>query len=79
MKRKVLLLAISSASLVLGVTAGVLFGKHANDFSVRAKDDSYWYHYNQVTPTDFKHGSKEFWANCSTHSFSFHIYLLPAL
>lgn len=70
MKRKVLLLAITSASLVLGVTAGVLFGKHANDFSVRAKDDSYWYHYNQVTPTDFKHGSKEFWANCSTHSFS---------
>lgn len=70
MKKKALLVAITSLTLTLGVAAGVVFAKSSNDFLASAKDDSYWFHYSQVTPTEFKHGSKEFWANCSTHNFS---------
>lgn len=70
MKKKALLVAITSLTLTLGVAAGVVFAKSSNDFLASAKDDSYWFHYSQVTPTKFKHGSKEFWANCSTHNFS---------
>lgn len=70
MKKKVLLVAITSLSLAVGVTAGVIAYKTDNDNFAGAKDESYWYHYAQVTPTETKHGSKEFWANCSTHNFS---------
>jgi len=70
MKKKVLLVAITSLSLAVGVTAGVLAYKSDNNSFAGAKDESYWYHYAQVTPTETKHGSKEFWANCSTHNFS---------
>lgn len=70
MKKKVLLVAITSLSLAVGVTAGVFAYKSDNDSFAGAKDESYWYHYAQVTPTETKHGSKEFWANCSTHNFS---------
>ncbi len=70
MKKKVLLLTVTSLALTLGATAGVLLSKKDNNLFTKAKDDSYWYHYAQVTPTESKHGSKEFWANCSTHDFS---------
>lgn len=70
MKKKALLVAITSLSLAVGVTAGVLTYKSGNNSFAGAKDESYWYHYAQVTPTETKHGSKEFWANCSTHNFS---------
>lgn len=70
MKKKVVLLAVTSLSLTLGITAGVVLAKADNTIFAGAKDDSYWYHYAQVTPTDDEHGSKEFWANCSTHNFS---------
>ncbi len=70
MKKKALLVAISSLSLAVGVTAGVIAYKTDNDSFAGAKDESYWYHYTQITPTQTRHGSKEFWANCSTHNFS---------
>ena len=70
MKKKVLLIAVTSLSLTLGVTAGVIFAKKDNIVFSKATDGSYWNHYAQVTPTEFKHGSKEFWANCSTHNFT---------
>lgn len=69
MKKKVLLLAVMSISLSLGVAAGVVLTKTDNGLFATAKSDSYWFHYSQVTPTLTKHGSKEFWANCSTHNF----------
>lgn len=70
MKKKVLLIAVTSLSLALGVTAGVIFAKKDNIVFSKATDGSYWNHYAQVTPTWDKHGSKEFWANCSTHNFT---------
>lgn len=70
MKKKALLLTITSFSLVLGALAGLILTKGDNAYFANAKDDSYWFHYNQVNPTNDKHGSKEFWANCSTHNFS---------
>ena len=70
MKKKVLLIAVTSLSLALGVTAGVIFAKKDNIVFSKATDGSYWNHYAQVTPTETKHGSKEFWSNCSTHNFT---------
>ena len=70
MKKKVLLIAVTSLSLALGVTAGIIFAKKDNIVFSKATDGSYWNHYAQVTPTWDKHGSKEFWANCSTHNFT---------
>ncbi len=69
MKKKTLLFAVATLSLSLGVVAGVSFSTNNGSFA-NAKDDSYWFHYAQVTPTETKHGSKEFWANCSTHNYS---------
>ena len=39
-------------------------------YIVKAESDVFWFHYDAVEPTLNKHGSKEFWANCSTHLFS---------
>ena len=70
MKKKTVLLALTIASVCLstGVIALTRANFDINSVTV-ATDGSYWYHYAQVTPTETKHGSKEFWANCSTHNF----------
>lgn len=70
MKKKGLLIAVTALSLSLGAAAGVVISKKENAFLATANDGSYWNHYAQVTPTLTTHGSKEFWANCSTHNFS---------
>ena len=69
MKKKTLLIALTSLSLTAGVASAVILSRGDNDYSVIANNSDYWYHYEQVTPTLTKHGSKEFWANCSTHNF----------
>ena len=69
MKNKGLIIAmtiVSAASIVFASLATT----HNQTKLVRANDGVYWNHYSQVTPTLTKHGSKEFWANCSTHNFS---------
>ena len=69
MKKKLLIASISVVTVAL--TAGIaLLCKGKNQKFVNASDGSYWNHYAQVTPQLLKHGSKEFWANCSTHTFS---------
>ena len=68
MKKNVLFAGVSLLALTFAAGAIVLTNSN-NGFIARAQGDSYWYHYAQVTPTLTKHGSKEFWANCSTHSF----------
>ena len=40
------------------------------EFRVTASDNTLWYHYEAVAAKAYRHGSKEFWANCSTHDFS---------
>lgn len=69
MKKRVLLIALTSLSLTIGVSAAIIFSKANDGFLTVANNSDYWYHYEQVTPTYAKHGSKEFWANCSTHNF----------
>ena len=70
MKKKYVVIAISAASIVL--STGLVFaanrGMNIKNLTV-ASDGNYWNHYAAVEPTQNKHGSKEFWASCSTHNF----------
>ena len=68
MKKKAVLLATLTLSACLVTTTVVLSSKGGTlGF---AKDETYWYHYERVEPGEFTHGSKEFWANCSTHNYT---------
>ena len=72
MKKKKTLLVSALLFSSLAIAASVVTIKYAGIDSLAKADDvyNYWYHYEQVTPTLTKHGSKEFWANCSTHNYS---------
>lgn len=72
MKKKKPLLVSALLFSSLAIATSVVTIKYADIDSLAKADDvyNYWYHYEQVTPTLTKHGSKEFWANCSTHNYS---------
>ena len=69
MKKKVFF--ISSGVVALAITSTVLVARANNAFTlVRSSNNNYWNHYAQVDPTENTHGSKEFWANCSSFSYT---------
>lgn len=68
MKKKTIVLSALLLSASLGVTTVVL-SNNTGTIGI-AKDEVYWHHYDRVEPTLTKHGSKEFWANCSTHNYT---------
>lgn len=72
MKKKKSLLVSALLFSSLAIATSVVTIKYADIDSLAKADDvyNYWCHYEQVTPTLTKHGSKEFWANCSTHNYS---------
>ncbi len=70
-KKSLLITSIISISVVaLGASLAVKCLMN-NNFTLATGYDSnnYWNHYARVEPTETKHGSKEFWANCSTHDY----------
>lgn len=73
MKKGKKLLIISVVSLISLTTSAVVASKlFTNKDSLAYADDvnNYWNHYERVAPTLLKHGSKEFWANCSTFTYT---------
>lgn len=66
---RITIIGLSVAMMSIAVGAAIALSKNQNGF-VRATDNVYWNHYARVEPTETVHGSKEFWANCSTHDFS---------
>lgn len=58
-------------SLAVGVGAGLIAFSSIKHASLEAVDENaYWNHYERIEPTTSMHGSKEFWAHCSLHSFT---------
>lgn len=71
MNRNQLLFGVSVLSLLMVGTVTILSNGGNRSLSfVRATDNALWYHYAEVEATETRHGSKEFWANCSTHNYS---------
>ena len=70
MKKKFIILIISFTvfSLAVGAALAATNRFSFNKFSF-ASNGNYWNHYARVEPTETRHGSREFWANCSTHDF----------
>ena len=70
MKKKRTLVIVTALSAALSIGVAITAAELSNNSLAYAEDiNNFWYHYEQVTPTWTKHGSKEFWANCSTHDF----------
>ena len=69
MKKRVLVFLLINTCTISMVTVSILSSKKKS-ISVKGLDDAIWYHYSSVEPTRTRHGSKEFWMNCSTLSFS---------
>ncbi len=71
MKRKHIVVAtvLSAVTISTGFVFAAKNGLSIKNFSV-ASSGNYWNHYAAVAPTTSMHGSKEFWANCSTHNYS---------
>ena len=70
-KKKIIILLATTSTLVLSSGAVLLTKGLANQGLVIANSDTnYWNHYARIEPTALRHGSKEFWANCSTHDFT---------
>ena len=70
MKKKRTLVIVTALSAALSIGVAITTAELSNNSLAYAQDiNNFWYHYEQVTPTWTKHGSKEFWANCSTHNF----------
>lgn len=69
MKKK---LFIVSFATFVSTTSLALIAANSNKTAdlLNAEENELWYHYQAIEPTDSTHGSKEFWANCSTHNFS---------
>lgn len=56
--------------MVVGASSALIaLSSSKEGISTYAEKDYYWNHYARVEPTETKHGSREFWANCSTHEF----------
>ena len=68
--RKILFVALSALSLAAVTALSVFANANLADKILANDANNYWYHYERVIPTLTKHGSKEFWANCSTHNFT---------
>ena len=66
---RITIISLSIATMAIAVGAAIALNKNIVG-NVRATDNVYWNHYARVEPTETVHGSKEFWANCSTHDFS---------
>lgn len=69
MKKRALIVLLTTLSLSAVVTT-ITVKAASGDGDVFATDNVYWNHYAEVAPTLTKHGSKEFWANCSTLNYS---------
>lgn len=70
MKRKYyIVIAASLAAIVLSVGSVIASRSNFKNLVV-ASNNNYWNHYAAVAPTETKHGSKEFWASCSTYTYS---------
>ena len=70
MKKKRTLVIVTALSAALSIGIAITAAELSNNSLAYAEDiNNFWYHYEQVTPTWTEHGSKEFWANCSTHDF----------
>ena len=68
--KKLLVVSILSvASLNTSVVVAAKFSNR-NSLAHAADVNNYWNHYARVAPTLTKHGSKEFWANCSTLTYT---------
>lgn len=65
---KISIIGLSATTMVVAVGAVVALNKQSFE-TVRASNNDYWNHYARVEPTDETHGSKEFWASCSSHNF----------
>ena len=65
---RIAIIGLSVATMAIAVGAAIALNRQMVG-NVRATDNVYWNHYARVEPTDYVHGSKEFWANCSTHDF----------
>ena len=67
-KKRTIVLALAgllSAGALTGVAVESFGGGLANVFAGDNEDSYIWNHYAAVAPTVNRHGSKEFWANCS--------------
>lgn len=67
-KKRTIVLALAgllSAGALTGVAVESFGGGLANVFAADNEDSYIWNHYAAVAPTVNRHGSKEFWANCS--------------
>lgn len=71
MKKKSFLILITASTLVAfgTTTLAIVNGLNSGVLTNADSENNYWYHYERVAPTLTKHGSKEFWANCSTHNY----------
>lgn len=66
MKKKIIL----GSTITLGTALILGLFSFKDTAKLRATDSVYWNHYAAVEATETRHGSREFWANCSTHTFS---------
>ena len=66
MKKRLLFALSFSSLLTIGLTLAVL-NHSVNSFAL-ATNNTVYYHYQAISPTGTRHGSKEFWMNCSTLS-----------
>lgn len=68
MKKKSLIIVLSAVTVI---SAGVAITIKSNNLLTFANtDNNFYYHYARVEPTSTSHGSKEFWANCSTLTYT---------
>ncbi len=69
-KNKLLLGFVITSLTMVGTVVFLSCTDESTTLFAKATDNTLWYHYVAVAATETKHGSREFWANCSTHNYS---------
>ena len=59
---------MSLSAITITCCAIVVAGLNKQSLNVRGAGLALWYHYDSISPTRTRHGSKEFWINCSDYS-----------
>lgn len=77
-KRKTLFVITITSTLVLGSSIALASYNFSKNIQALGNENLFWKHYAEVLPTDDKHGSKEFWANCSESSLGTHVLERPS-
>ena len=69
LKRNLVLATIATMTFSIAGAIAFAAGNYDGDPLLANSDTNYWNHYARIEPTNLRHGSKEFWANCSTHNY----------